>query len=134
MVKKSSGAAFSVILALLIAGCSFGQMTDERIDDVARVFWHEGHRYSILVETGDNTYRTVSLPHYPCAWGTGAVSVVSDVPTNEKMWVELRVERGSNFSADCFEKIAIHVHSPKEVEGGGWNHGKFGTGTTSVIE
>lgn len=88
----------------------------------------------MLVETKDNTYRMISLPNWSCSLETDIVSFVADVPTNEKMWVEIRAKCGSSFSADCFERMTIHIHTPKEVEGGGWNHGKFGSGNTSVIK
>jgi hypothetical protein len=32
------------------------------------------------------------------------------------------------------QRLDIHIHNLDEIQGGGWNHGKFGRGKTQVIE
>lgn len=38
MTIKSRSAALAVIIAVLVAGCRLGQMSDERVENVVRVF------------------------------------------------------------------------------------------------
>jgi len=125
----------AVVICALMMGCSSGEVSDERINNVVRVFWHEHDRYSVLVERSDSVYSTVSLPVNTCGSKKDAVLIIADVPAHEKMWVSAKIRHGSDLHANpCIEELKIHVHSLKDVEGGAWNHGKFGSGRTSVIE
>jgi len=48
------------------------------------------------------------------------------------MWVKYVMDR--NWDLDCLQSLEIHVWSEADIEGGGWDHGKFGRGQTSVIK
>ncbi len=125
----------AVVICALMVGCSSGEVSDERINNVVRVFWHEHDRYSVLVERSEGVYSIVSLPANVCVHNGAMVLIIADVPAREKMWVSAKIKRGaSNDVNPCIKKMEIHVHSPKDVEGAAWNHGKFGSGQTSVIE
>lgn len=125
---------YIVVIVLLMAGCGTGTVSDERIDSIARVFWHEYDRYSVLVEKGDGVYITLNFPRNKCNTNRPAL-IIADVPSDKKMWVSAKIRRGSQTNADpCFEELDFHIHSLNDVSGGSWNHGKFGTGQTSVIK
>ena len=60
------------------------------------------------------------------------MKIITDVSADKKMWV---LTRGYYAGRDpVYEYVEIHIHAAKDVNGGGWNHGKFGSGQTNVIE
>lgn len=135
MREKFFAGVVSILFPLLIAGCE-RTVTIKQIENVERIFWHEGDKYSVLVKNDDNTYKTVRFPNYQCGSirdGDGVI-IVADVPGDQKMWVSTVVQEEDNIRPYCFERLTIHIHSPHDIDGGGWDHGKFGRGQTSVIE
>lgn len=126
-------AALSVIIAFLglRPGGFFHTPPSEtkRLDGVTRVMMHEPWRYTFLMEdSGRITQRTIG--QNPC----GNVPVLfQDVPTGHPMWVEYRTVRSGKTDV-CDELITIHIHSVADINGAGWNHGKYGSGQTTVVE
>ena len=126
--------AFSVIItSLVLLGCS--ERTEEvRIDNVVRVFWHEGTRYSLQVRKPNSAeIETIAINNNMCGGKSprDRIKILADVPLLDSMWVRYTVN--FNWNLDCLEALEIHIHSEKDIDGGGWNHGKFGRGQTSVI-
>ena len=60
------------------------------------------------------------------------VRIFTDVIPSNSMWIEgdLVKESGGGIHYD----YEIHIHSIDDVNTGGWNHGKFGSGTTTRIQ
>ncbi len=58
--------------------------------------------------------------------------LIVDLSQGSLMWV--RYIKNFNFDFNCLQLLEIHISSEKDIEGGGWNHGKFGRGQTSVIK
>lgn len=110
-------------------GCSGDRhlMEDRTIVDVKGVFYHEEGRYTLFVGKSDN--RLV-----PFTFGDGNgranVQIFADVPDGYEMWAHVRTTRGNGYDAHDLE---IHIHSIRDIAGAGWNHGKFGRGTTVRI-
>lgn len=111
---------------------------DERIDNVARVLMHEPGYYSILVKEKNNNLVCRSFGQY----GRVSVKIIADVQSDQPMWAQVfpnLIERDSTFYPLCnySEKydpyVEIHIHSGKDIDGAGWDHGKFGRGKTNVI-
>jgi len=70
------------------------------------------------------------MESYRCSNYSKCVRLFSDVNRDNKMWALVRGRRGHwNLSY-----LEIHLHSVKNIEGTGWDHGKGGKGTTQVIE
>ena len=117
-----------------------GAITENRTDNVVRVFWHEETRYSVMVQKPESAeIKTISFPR--ACWGRskdnetrmiGNILILADVPDRSPMWVFSKI-RDANFDG-CIELLEIHIHSVKDVEGASWNHGKFGSGSTTVIQ
>lgn len=99
------------------------QLPDEKIGGVVRVLMHDTSHYTLLIQRKNSTeleMRSISL------WNVSP-RFIADVPFGQPMWVLLKGEKMggmARFKAD------IHIHSPKEVEGAGWDHGKSGHGIT----
>ena len=62
-----------------------------------------------------------------------SVSFVYDVPQSKKPWAEIYEEYRFLDGFKCMW-MTIHVHSANEINGGGWDRGKFGSGQNVVIE
>lgn len=122
---------FLVSLPLISIACSKGQLTEETIKNVVRVFWHENSRYSVMIQEPDS--KLISTVNFPVCRDVN-ISIIEDVPGNEAMWVRVIIRSGAYYSYDpCFELLEIHIRSEKDIEGASWNHGKFGSGRTHVI-
>ena len=122
--------------AILFIGCFFQpeRIEEEKIDNVVRVFWHEGNNFSVMVKpSGTNRLKLIRFPEYHCDTDAPGVRIFTDVESDKPMWVSSKVGFGGSVKW-CVYFVDIHIHSEKDVDGGGWNHGKFGSGQTSVIQ
>ena len=62
------------------------------------------------------------------------MDLFTDVSKNQKMWARLVKNKSHKNDRDGeFYYLEIHVRSVTDIEGGGWDHGKFGSGSTHVI-
>ncbi len=126
-MKKIFALFVLVIYAgIFLAGCSSRQDPDEMVTGVVRVFMHSPMQYSVMITNfqDDREVRLRTFDYCP-------VKFFADVPRDELMWVLVR--KASNTSSYPYS-LEFHIHSPKDVEGAGWNHGKGGQGQTIVIE
>lgn len=129
-------------IALAILGCGDQRQPELRIDNVVRVFMHEPHRYTLFAQRPE----TKELAVYEFSIRKGFeyrrangeilkrcdIRLLADVPNGEPMWATSERWGSSPPGADCV--LTIHLHDPTEIDGGGWDHGKFGHGTTHAIE
>ena len=124
-MRKYLRAIWLVAVLIMVQGCGGEKVVlEERtLENVQAVFYHEQSRYTVLVREGEN--RLV-----PLSYRTTRVDIFDDVPATHAMWayVVTVVEDGVESS-----ELSIHVHSVHDINGAGWNHGKFGTGTTVRI-
>ena len=111
-----------VILMFFIVGCSQAghRIHDIKREHIVRVFMHEPGDYSVLV---NNNGELVSKT-FACK-----IRLIRDVPYDEPMYYE-----GERNRDGYFLRVEIHVHSEKDINGAGWNHGKFGSGQTVEVE
>lgn len=121
------------VLFIFMAGVSEASVTEERMDNVVRVFWHQSVSYSVLVDVGNNTYRMKNLPAFACDRDSYEVALVSDVGLSNKMWASWKIKPGLWGDPECLLEMTIHIHSPKDIGEGSWTCGKS-TCQTSVIE
>jgi hypothetical protein len=95
-----------------------------RIDGVEAVYMHNVGSYSVMVrdEHGNLNHNRLC----------GEADVRDDAPPNQSIWVETT---GVETCYKCCHCTAtVHIHSLKDIQGAGWNHGKFGSGQTTVVE
>jgi len=81
-----------------------------------------------------DTYTIISngIPREMSLNGCEKIKIFYDVPKDEKMYLEYQKKcSGGNLLMAWME---IHIHSIDEINGGGWNRGKFGKGQTNVIQ
>jgi hypothetical protein len=99
-------------------------LPDQKIEHVARVLEHEPGRWTVFIQRSDTPeLERLSL--------RGSSRWIADVPPGEEMWLVIRSVRCGT-KGRC-EDNEFHIRSVKDIQGAGWNHGKFGSGQTVVI-
>jgi hypothetical protein len=98
---------------------------EETTYQVERVFMHTVNSYSFLIFDKD-TKEIKSVGFGECK------KITADVELEKPMWI--KVKKTSFRTGDDEYFVEIHIHSVKDINGGGWNRGKFGSGQTSVVE
>lgn len=101
----------------------------ETRQQIERVFMHTPGGYSVVVNDGGEikvkTFEWAAPIH-----GGGKLSVLADVPEGEPMYYTgLQYGEGGGYL-----EVVIHIHSAKDINGAGWDRGKFGRGQTNVVE
>lgn len=123
--------AFGLAMATVTTGCSKRQLGYEKMDIVS-VWKHAAGKYSVSKMNGTEIVDVdfSRIPSSGCVCNIGKCTLLVDVPAGSNMWCEVyyRMEYGASFSY-----VTIHVRSPDDVNGAGWNHGKFGSGTTERV-
>lgn len=133
-------------LTISLIGCSTNateKVEPTSVSGITRVFMHEPGHFTFLVENTDSkkigqlrvqTYRDDTIiredledgqsirVEYSCGKYQKEFYQCKSIPPNFSNWtVHAR-------------KLTIHLHSVKEIDGAGWNHGKFGRGQTIVVQ
>ena len=111
---------------LMFFACSICYV-DRKYDHVERVFMNSTNSYTLYVRAAGGGIDTVAL-HM-----NGPPLIVDDVPAGRPMWA-LYHAGDSSCVAGADDRYEIHVHSVRDVDGGGWNHGKGGNGQIEVVE
>jgi hypothetical protein len=118
----------AIILAFSLVSCDDGDF-DSRIkySKLESVWFHESERYSITVlENG--ILNNIAVPSHRRNDGT-----VVYVDGSDPAWAEVTYSKEGGGSVYA-SRIEIHVKDASTITGGGWNHGKFGSGSTQKID
>lgn len=127
MVNNLSLLAASAIMLTISAGCDQNNTPQiVKYPHVERVFMHDPGCYSFLYkdETSGQLY-SISKNTFRSSEYRARYKLIPDVKKEDFCWAEVDM---NNYI------ITIHIHDASEVSGGGWNHGKFGSGSTTPIE
>jgi hypothetical protein len=65
-------------------------------------------------------------------WDGEQLHIYRDVPEGNSPWVYYEVTRQAG--DEHYSRLDIHVSSAAQIDGASWNHGKFGSGQTAVIQ
>lgn len=114
---------------MVVTGCTDIPI-DNSVRNVVRIFMIEpGKKYAVWVQEPGQT--EIKERVYSHSNDFTNVKVFLDVPKGQKPWIRFH---GVNKATEPNEiTIEFHLPSAESIEGGGWNHGKFGRGTTQVI-
>lgn len=125
----------AIIVIFTSVGCSDGPRENVVIENVVRVLYHEYNRYTFFTQPGginsEIFKKTVDFGQYNNE--DEKIHILPDVEAGRKNWVRYGFYISGSGSWTLID-AEIHIHSEKDIEGGGWNHGKFGSGATSVID
>lgn len=118
----------AILVLFMFCGCN-GKFI-EKYDklEVEAVFMHRPGDYSFLVQKGNNRLEEFKI----YAWNANPV-LYKDVPNDEKCWVAYEIW-DVPFRGNEVKKYEIHLHSPNDINGAGWNFGKGGFGQTIKLE
>ena len=109
------------------------KMKDEIIvKNVKRVFMHDPGRYSVLVQDpGSLEYKPLNVPGWGSASNCHSIRIFGDVPESDSIWLRFHY---IGEAGDLQRELEIHIRSEKDIEGGGWDHGKHGRGQTNILQ
>lgn len=115
-----------------LTGCEEQRVASEtqRLEGGLRILIHERRRYTIFVQAPNGAISVLEFTGCP----QGEPTFTADVPIDKPEQIEYRTHTDTKRHLVCNELIAVHLHSVKEIGGGGWDHGKHGRGQTNVIE
>ena len=116
------------LILIIIAGCCPSDFdTSTKRAYVDKVFMNERGRYTFITQQNGESLVWEKSTYYP-----QRIHVYTDVPKEERMYVEYSYECSGG--EPTLKRLDIHIHELDEIQGGSWNHGKFGRGQTQVIE
>ncbi|MBS1722575.1 MAG: hypothetical protein JSS66_06150 [Armatimonadetes bacterium] len=97
---------------------------------VSRVFMHEPNNYTLWSVT-DGAVSEVTV-------SASTVRIVLDGGDDPWAWFSYTAWRDDVWPKAKYyghaDKLVLHLSSVRSVEGGGWDHGKFGRGATTVVQ
>lgn len=112
----------------LLAACTVFRQWEERIEFV-RLYKHEVGHYSVDIKTPDGKIISRDLCNPLCPQ---KMDIFDDVGDGKQMW--MRIVLGENVIASSqIHYVEIHIRSVADIQGAGWNRGKFGRGITHVV-
>jgi len=113
------------------------------VSGITRVLMHEPDHFTFLVPNTNNK----KLGQLRIRTYQNQTTIVTDLQDNESIKIQylcgnLRVawscesipQDFSTWNVDFASQLIIHLHSAKDIDGAGWNHGKFGSGNTTVVQ
>ena len=115
---------FILFVVALLAGCS-DIIEHNHTDNIVSVYYHERNDYSVGIVNGDQLYIRRLPP-------SAHVDIFMDAPSKDEMWYECEHTR-DRWNGATTGGCVIHIYDADDITGGGWNHGKFGSGTTTRI-
>ena len=101
--------------------------------NLERVLYNECHHYSILWKDENDLGHDLNITLGEKGRYADVI-IKYDVPEGQPIWALVnrgKTPRGKIYYTGGGE---IHVRSGQNIGGGGWNHGKFGHGQTTVVE
>src|SRR3989344_6882557 len=144
-MRKLSFAISLSFLTISLTGCSTNtteKVTPTTVSGITRVFMHEPGYFTFLVEHNDSK----KVGQLRVRTYIDDTDIVYDLQENQPVSVEYSCGSHQNRLYQCKPipqnfsnwtvwamKLKIHLHSIKEIDGAGWNHGKFGSGQTIVV-
>lgn len=120
-----------VFLVVMIPACSQLPPPEvETLQGITRIMMHSPNKYTFFARRDSQPEQ---LMHIFTVQTTSGISIFDDVHPEEMCWIRfLRYDMGAN--RHYLNKLEIHLHSVKEINGAGWDHGKHGSGQTTVLE
>ena len=114
-----------IVSIFVLCGCSKTVITYETFV-VDKIFMNSPNSFTFWTKNDDNsvTQRFIGENYIN-------VKIKLDVKKGNKSYVFYHTE--STWSNDYYT-VVIHMSDMNEMDGAGWNHGKFGRGQTTVLQ
>jgi hypothetical protein len=95
------------------------------IQKITNAYFHEHRKYSFRRFKNDDPNQ--GAEEFGCGFYQ-EVLTFGDVPSEQSPWLKMIPVNCSAYN------LEIHLHHYEDLEGGGWDHGKFGKGRTIPLE
>jgi len=119
---------FALVMMFTLLSCCDQKNTPNivKYPRVERVFMHDPGEYSFLYKD-ESSGQLISINKniFKAKAYSAKYVLIPDVNNDDFCWAEVDMNNSI---------ITIHIHDSSEIAGGGWNHGKFGSGSTTPIE
>jgi len=116
------------LIASFIVFCNIPtKYHEETVANIEQVFMHESGTYSFRIRTSANV--TVDSQEYHIF--VGKTAEFHDVTEGNLGWAKIYYTGCCSTSG---YKMELHLPTPSNIQGAGWNHGKFGEGQTVVVK
>lgn len=145
-MKNCFAGIVSCFLTIFLIGCSTNttkKVEPTSVSGITRVFMHEPGYFTFLVENTDSK----KVGQLRIKTNIDNVIIMKDLDEGQSIQIEYSCGKFQNEMYQCKSippnfsnwnvyalKLTIHLHSVKELDGAGWNHGKFGSGQTVVVQ
>jgi len=126
---------FTLLFICLAVACQPSEspkqnsLVTNTVKNVQRVLMHEPGDYTFFYTNpkAQNELLPLRIP------SVIKVNFFQDVPAEENSWLTF-TSYGECLNICHAGLLELHLHSAQEINGAGWNHGKFGSGQTIVVE
>lgn len=129
-INKLQYLLFLIPFICIACGKEEPQKSTKVMIDVVRVMYHENKEFTFFVAGDKNELHYININF---GYGDNP-KIIRDVPKDKNMWVIYERTPPTFSASEKYDNVEIHIHSVDDINGAGWNHGKFGSGSTSVIE
>ena len=115
------------VIGLLVYASNLPFTIEEgRFINIVRVLMHETNNFTLIQQNG---IELKELQFRRCK----SVQMLQDVPLGDPMWASYKLTYKNDRAYGELE-LTLHLHSAEDINGAGWNHGKFGRGQTVVVK
>lgn len=120
---------FFILVLVFFCGCDSSiTKENERTQIVERIFMHEPTKYSFLYfKPSTNELKTATY-----GIDQEHLKIIPDVKLENKPWFYYAEFKGHNRFG--YHILIIHLRNVSDIQGAGWNHGKFGRGQTIIVQ
>jgi hypothetical protein len=125
MLKYKSKLLVVLLIALLCGGCSDTKMIEK--STAQAIYWHESDRYTAAIINNG----VVEMRRIPTT-GYNNITLYTDLKDGELPWYKCEWLNNA-FTGNHSGKCEVHIKNIDSLMTADWNHGKFGSGTTTRI-
>lgn len=117
---------------LLLTSCKTKLV--ENSGEAEALWFHEHNHYSVSITAGNTIFNKIIRGG--AGFDKPDVRIIKDVSMGNPIRYEIRYWYNEFYGWTKKEDgyIRIHIRSIDDINGAGWNHGKFGKGTTSRVQ
>jgi hypothetical protein len=115
-----------ILLSVVLYGC--GETEHYAEGEIDALYWHERNRYTVISIDEDGIARQYRIPRFT----VGEVNLHTNLDSTTKPWY--KCEWVHNSWTGTEGACDIYIHNLDELGTADWNHGKFGSGSTTRID
>lgn len=105
-----------VLCTFFVSACSH-TVTEERIENVVRVYYHGGTKYSFAVE--NPVTKEIAMENFSgrLVCGSSEVKIFQDIPSDQKIWVKASILHNASSCDGKIINLEIHIKTVGDIQG-----------------